>query len=110
MNNRLEQLQSFLAENPDDVFLHYALASEYQKMGDQEQALQKFKQLTEQYPDYLGTYYQLGKLYEALGQTQEALSTYEKGMDVARKARNTHTLGELQGAWNLLNAEENEDW
>lgn len=36
--NRIEQLEIFLKETPNDAFLNYALATEYVSMGDDEKA------------------------------------------------------------------------
>lgn len=112
MPNRLEQLQEFLKENPDDSFLIYAIASEYLKIEDFDNALNHFENLISNFPDYLATYYQLGMLYQLLGRLDEAQQTFLKGMDLATRKRDLHTLGELKSAYNRLNGEddEDEDW
>jgi tetratricopeptide (TPR) repeat protein len=111
MSSKLEQLHDFLKETPLDPFLHYALANEYQKLGNEEEALTRFVALTEQFPDYTGTYYHLGKLLEKLNRKEEAISYYEKGMAVAQSKRNMHALNELRGAYRLaLGEEEDEDY
>lgn len=102
---RLAQLEAFLKESPSDPFLLYAVAYEYLKGNDNEQALQRFVQLTQTNPDYVGTYYHLGKLQEKLQQWDTALLTYEQGMKIARKNGDHHAFNELQGAFNALNDE-----
>ena len=59
--SRLEQLQAFLKESPDDPFILFALAKEYEKQGDDDHTKQYFLQLTREHPKYVGTYYHLGK-------------------------------------------------
>lgn len=110
MNRRLDQLFTFLAESPDEVFLKYAIANEYVKLERISEALEAFNRIETEFPTYLGTYYQLGKLYERLNRVEDALQTYQKGMLVAQQQNNRHTFGELQGAWNLLNDEQSDDW
>lgn len=108
MQSRLEQLLEFLKESPHDPFIHYAIASEHLKAGQQDQALAGFEGMIINFPDYVGTYYHLGKLYESLGDLQQAIQTYQKGMEKAKAAGNSHAFGELQAAlqWILLNEED----
>ena len=100
--NRLEQLFAFLEESPNDPFLLFATAKEYEKLGKETEALDYYLKLVKEQPEYVGTYYHLGKYYERQGQFEEALSIYEKGVVVAEKAGDRHALSELNGAkWEL---------
>lgn len=96
--DRLEQLQSFYEEDPDDPFTRFALAQEHLKRDDLHEALSFFEDLVETDPDYVGTYYHLGKLYERLDRTEDAISTYEQGIEVARAQGEQKNLSELQDA------------
>lgn len=96
--DRLAQLKQFYEEDPEDPFTRFALAREYLKEGNPEQALSFFEELVETDPDYVGTYYHLGKLYEQLNRPEDALSTYEQGIHVAREHGETKALSELQDA------------
>jgi len=100
---KLEKLKAFLAESPNDPFLHYAIATEHLKNGALEKGRIKFEYLIENHPSYVGTYYHLGQLYERLNQTENALNTYQQGMKVAQAQNDHHSLNELQGVFNLLN-------
>ena len=102
MSTRLEKLQQFLAEQPNDPFLLFALAKEYEKMNKEELALEFYTKLTKDHPDYVGTYYHLGKLYERAEQPELAIETYETGMAVAQRAGDAHARGELATAKLLL--------
>jgi len=104
MSNRLQVLQQLLRETPDDSFLLFAIAKEYEKLSQPQQALEQFRELVRKDPDYVGAYYHLGKLYEQLDQYDNALLTYTEGMKVAQKAGDQHALSELAGA--KLNIEE----
>jgi tetratricopeptide (TPR) repeat protein len=108
--NRLSQLQTYLAEAPNDPFLQYALALEYLKIKQDSDALAVFTTLTKQHPNYVGTYYHLGKLQEKMEMYDEALDTYEQGIIIAQKVNDHHTRNELQGAFNMLNDELSDDW
>ena len=97
---RLSKLLDFLESDPNDPFILYALATEYNALNDKEKAYSFYLQLTDQHPDYVGTYYHLGKLLEKDDQKEKAIEIYQKGMQVARNKRDMHAFSELQGAYN----------
>jgi Tfp pilus assembly protein PilF len=99
---RISKLKAFLAENPNDSFLQHALALEYIKLGDEEQARVLFEEIINREPGYIGTYYHLAKLQERLGETDKAIQVYKKGMEEAMKAGDNHAYGELKGAYEEL--------
>jgi tetratricopeptide (TPR) repeat protein len=95
---RLQQLQSFLEKTPNEPFILFAIAKEYEKLEQWQDALAYYERLTKDSPKYVGTYYHLGKLLEQLGREREAFFTYRNGMDVAKAAGDNHSLAELAGA------------
>lgn len=99
--DRLAALLGFLRDDPEDAFTQFALAQEYQRRGDSDEALRYYEALVERQPAYVGTYYHLGKLYEALGREADALATYRSG--IAHAAGDPHARAELQSA--LLEAQ-----
>lgn len=96
--SRLTQLQNLLADSPNDAFLLFALAKEFEGNGNQEQALQHYLHLRQTSPEYVGLYYHLGKLYEQLEQAEQALEAYSEGLDQAQKAGDRHAWSELSSA------------
>jgi len=96
--DRLKQLQQLLAESPQDSFLQFAIAKEYEGRDDEAEALKCYRQLLDRDPDYVGAYYHLGKLYERREAYEQAIATYRQGMEIARKAGDQHALSELAGA------------
>lgn len=110
MSSRLEELQQFLKESPQDPFLKYAITMEYRKIGDHEKALAGFENLQENHPDYVGTYYHFAKFLEEQGKKDEAIAVYKTGMEVAQRLRNRHAYGELLSAYNLAMGIEEDDW
>lgn len=102
MNQRIEKLMAFLKESPRDSFLHHALALEYVKDGNEEEARRYFERNLNEDAGYVATYYHLGKLLERTGDQQQAIATYEKGMEVAKAAKDMHSYNELQGAYEDL--------
>jgi len=105
--SRLDQLLVFLAEDPNDSFIQFALAAEYAKLGNREEAVRTFEKLRKTDPAYVGLYFHLGKNLEELNRTEQALSVYREGIAVAAKLSDFHARSELQSA--LLEAEMSDD-
>nr|WP_294893951.1 tetratricopeptide repeat protein [uncultured Pedobacter sp.] len=103
--DRLERLLEFFKNEPNDPFLKYALATEYLRLNNTEEALRFYLDLVAKHTDYIGTYYHLGKLYEQLGQQDDALKVYEQGIEVGKRIKDQHALNELLGAYNSLRDE-----
>ena len=100
--DRIEKLKEFLKASPTDSFLQHALALEYIKLGNDEEARRLFEELLNREPGYVGSYYHLAKLLERNDHTAEAINIYEKGMEEAKKAGDNHSFGELRGAYEEL--------
>ena len=99
---RIDKITEMLRENPTDSFLQHALALEYIKLGNDSDARKLFESILENEPDYIGSYYHLAKLLERIGETNEAIKVYEKGMEMAKKAGDNHSLSELRSAFEEL--------
>jgi tetratricopeptide (TPR) repeat protein len=96
--NRLEQLNAFLLESPNDPFLHYAIAKEYEKEKNTQEALRKYLWLTANHPGYVATYLHLGNLLIEQGEKEAALAWFNQGIEQAKAAKELHSLSELQSA------------
>jgi len=96
--DRISKLNEFLQANPLDSFVHHALALEYIKLGNDEEARGLFEDILNREPGYIGSYYHLAKLLERTERVDEAIKVYEKGMEESKKAGDNHALGELRGA------------
>jgi tetratricopeptide (TPR) repeat protein len=97
MTSRIEQLEQFAREDPNDPFNKYALALEYQKT-DTDRALKIFNQLLIDHRDYVPTYYHLAKLYQESGMNVEAIRVFELGISEAKKQNDTKAIQELRTA------------
>jgi tetratricopeptide (TPR) repeat protein len=96
--SRLDQLLQFLADDPNDPFTLYAIATEYLK-SDPLVALSYYEKLLTDHPAYVGTYYHAAKLYLQLGKQQKAEQTYIKGLEVSQVAGNRQAHRELKAAY-----------
>jgi tetratricopeptide (TPR) repeat protein len=95
---RILQLKKYLANDPNDPFLIYALATEYVKEEPQT-ALNYFEKLLKEHPAYVPTYYHAAALYAGLDMQEKAEATYQAGLKAAKEAGDAHALRELQGAY-----------
>lgn len=98
MNSRIQQLLEFIAEDPNDVFTHYALALEYWNLNQLEEALTSMLKAKELDNEYLAIYYQLGKIFEAIKDYAKAREIFEEGMRIAKYQQNSKTYSELEFA------------
>ena len=95
---RIQRLKSLIVENPNDTFALFALAKEYEKIGEVENSIQLFEKLLVIDSKYIGAYYHLGKTYEQLDEVKKALNIYEAGILVAQELKDMHALSELKNA------------
>jgi len=100
--SRIEKLLEYLKENDKDSFLQHALALEYIKVGNDEEARELFNDILLREPTYVGSYYHLAKLLERVGDNPKAIRIYERGMLEAKKAGDNHAYNELQAAYEDL--------
>jgi tetratricopeptide (TPR) repeat protein len=95
-NQRIQQIEQMLEEDPRDPFLHYARCLEYSKISPHEGQPFWDKILVE-FPDYVPVYYQAGSCYSELGLKNRAIEIWKKGADMAEKLQDRHALTELKG-------------
>ena len=100
--NRIEILKGFLNDTPNDSFSRYALALEFVKIGQNEDAVREFETVKTKDPDYVATYFQLGQLYQKIGRNHDAETTFRTGITIAAKIGDDHTRSELEGALETL--------
>ncbi len=101
---RRAKLEEFVACNPNDAFARYGLAMECVLGGDDADAENHFRQLLSAHPAYVAGYYHFGQLLARLERSAEARQVWMSGIDVARKAGDTHAQSELQAALDSMSA------
>ncbi len=96
--SRIDKLLEYMKTSGKDSFLQHALALEYIKIGNDEEARNLFNEILLREPTYIGSYYHLGKLIERAGDFDKAIRIYKRGMEESKRAGDNHTYNELQGA------------
>ena len=103
--SRIEQLQQLHEADPEDSFIHYALAQEYTKLHQYYRARDTYIALKHRDPEYLGLYFHLGAVLQELDENEAALACYDEGMLVAKRQADIHALAELKTAKTNLEME-----
>lgn len=102
---RMNQLLSLLHDDPNDLFVLFAIAKEHEKSGDFEKAIAFYEKIIGIDKEYVGVYYHLAHLYAEDGEIDKAYQIYDAGIDVAKKLSDLHALSELQNARKNLEME-----
>jgi hypothetical protein len=95
MSPRIQQLQAFLAEDPNDPFLLYSLALEY-VVEQPTEASRLFSELLMRFPEYLATYYQAALLKIHQADLESAKEILLRGIALASAQKNLKTANELR--------------
>lgn len=104
MSPRIQQLQAFLQEDPNDPFLLYSLALEF-VVEQPAEADRQFSDLLKRFPDYLPTYYQAALLKIHFAHIDQAKEILQRGVALAKQQLNMKTANELR---HLLDGVEDE--
>ena len=80
-------LIAMLEDEPDDLFLNYAVGVELISAANFLEAESRFKKVIGLDADYIPAYYQMGKMLETQTKKTEALAFYKTGMEIARRQK-----------------------
>ncbi len=109
MSSREEEIRNMLNQQPDDEFLHYALALETINAGNTEEGIHILENLRKKSPDYLGLYYKLAHLYQLTGRIDQAEEIYKAGIRLAEQKQQFKTRDELKNALRMMQDENLDD-
>ena len=96
--DRVAMLRQMIEKRPEDPFPRYGLAMELRTAKRLDESWVLFEGLMTDMADYLPTYLMAGNLLQSMGRIDEARGVLDRGMEVAKKAGDGHTLGELEAA------------
>jgi tetratricopeptide (TPR) repeat protein len=103
---RLDSLKQLLEKDPNDSFTRYAIALEYNSLGEPEIAINFLKEVIDRDATYLPAYHQLGQICVRLNRTEEAKQVYKRGIELAQLSGDAHAkeemteeLEELEDEW-----------
>ncbi len=100
--SRRQKLEAMLADEPQDVFLHYALANELLKEQEVPAAMERFEQIHQEFPDYVPAWFRHAQAAAEQGDTETARAIGEQGLATAKRTGDFHAAGEIAGFLELL--------
>jgi len=96
--DRIQLLENFCQEAPNEPFNWYALALEYAKI-DKQYALALHEKVLKTFPDYTPNYYHLAQRYQELACITQAQECYEQGLRIIDKNTEAKAWYELSNAY-----------
>jgi Tfp pilus assembly protein PilF len=102
--SRLEQFKEFVDMDPSDTFSRYALGMEYMGVGDFENAIAQFEEVTKIEPANSAAYFQSANACERQGDIVRAKEFLRIGIQVATEKGDRHAKDEMTAALEKLEA------
>ncbi len=93
--SRREKFEAMLVSEPDDQFLRYALAMEYEKEGEHERSLTFLRGLMADQPPHVPSFFMAGQHLAKQNRWDEARDVLRAGIEQARLQGNAHAAGEM---------------
>ena len=93
---RREKIEAMLADSPQDPFLNYALALEWEKEDQPEKSLTLFRTLMESDPPYVPAFFMAGQLLVKLDRLEEAATALTRGATNADAQGDDHAAAEMR--------------
>jgi len=94
--SRRAKLEELVQTDPDDPFLHYALAKEHIAAGDGDAGLRGLQGVIERFPDYVVAYFQQGQLLAERQDIPSARTALDQGIRVAQRVGDRHAEAEMR--------------
>lgn len=85
-----------LNSDPENSFLLYALAKEFENEGLIPEAIKQYEKLKNLDPKYSGLYYHLARLYYDTNELTKAFEILDSGIQICKEIGDQHALSELQ--------------
>ncbi len=95
---RIEILENYAKQEPENPFNWYALALEYRNF-DADMTMFYFNKLLSEHKVYLPTYYHAANLFVEKNLLPQAKEIYENGIALAKEQKDMHALRELQNSY-----------
>ena len=100
--SRRAKIEAMLLDEPDDLFLRYALALEHKSEGNIAQAVELMKALTRQSPPHVPAYFMAAQYQAEEGEVEAARELLRDGIEEARKQNDHHAAGEMSEFLQML--------
>lgn len=95
MSSRREKIEAMLNAEPQDQFLRYSLACEYDNEDRSEESLVLFRGLIADQPPHVHAFFRGAQLLVKLDRIDEARKLLRDGIEEARQQNELHAAGEM---------------
>lgn len=95
MTTRREQLEAMMKEDPNDVFLHYALGLELYKVGEYAIGMDKMQEIIALHTDYVPAYFQLAQWLVEADETGKAIAYLRQALDLTQQQKDEKAHREI---------------
>ncbi|HEY2411382.1 MAG TPA: hypothetical protein VGI40_04035 [Pirellulaceae bacterium] len=95
MSTRREKIEAMLKDEPQDQFLRYSLACEYDNEGRSDESLALLRSLTADQPPHVHSFLRGAQLLVKLDRIADARTMLRDGIEVARQQNELHAAGEM---------------
>jgi predicted Zn-dependent protease len=93
--SRREKIEAMLRDDPQDHFLRYGLAIEYDNEQRFEESLALFRGLASESPPHVPAFFRAAQLLARLDQVSDARAMLRDGIEAARQQGNAHAAAEM---------------
>ncbi|MDX2175730.1 MAG: tetratricopeptide repeat protein [Candidatus Sumerlaeia bacterium] len=100
--DRIEQLEQFAADEPDDALTHFLLGREYMNAKRWEDAVRVLARCVELDPDYTAAVKALADSLRLAGRADDAAIAYRQGIATAERTGDLQVKKECQAFLNRL--------
>jgi predicted Zn-dependent protease len=83
MQNRIEIFKQMLASEPENTFVLFGLAKEYEKAGEPHEVIKLLEKYLSLAEDEGNAYGVLANAYAQIGEREKAKETYKKGIEIS---------------------------
>lgn len=90
-----EQIQSLLEKEPNDPFLLYALAQDYAKANEHEDAITYYQRTLDADPEYCYAYFHMARSLQSLGRDDDAVRILDVGLESAKRINDHKAVSEI---------------
>jgi len=95
MPTRREKIEAMLKDEPQDQFLRYSLACEYDNEERYDDSVALFRGLMTDQPPHVASFLRGAQLLVKLDRIEEARATLRDGIEIARQQGALHPAGEM---------------
>jgi predicted Zn-dependent protease len=95
MPTRREKIEAMLKLEPQDQFLRYGLAAEYDNEERYEESLAMFRGLMADQPPHVASFLRGAQLLVKLDRIADARAVLREGIEIARAKGEAHAAGEM---------------